>query len=358
MKLKILSLEEISDIYNKYMVKDFPPSELKPLERILETTMKGLCHSVGIYDGEKFVGYSIFIIPSEGRYGLLDYFAITSENRGKGYGHIFFEEVRVFFAEKFTGIEGFFIESEDDLYAENEEDKRIRTKRISFYKDCGCEETKLGSELFGVKYKIFLYNFGNCENLYGRRDLDYIYRKMFKPRHYKDCVSLWKKLDEEYSMSAKKLAPYLLGKVICRRMGNEVLKLKITETECYYGEEDTACHAHKGKTERTKVLYMKGGTSYVYLCYGIHSLFNVVSGEEGHPEAVLIRGVEGYSGPGKLTKAMAIDMSLNMTDMTKSDELWLEDYGHKVKFNRSKRVGIDYATPKYRDILWRYIVVE
>ena len=128
------------------------------------------------------------------------------------------------------------------------------------------------------------------------------------------------------------------------------------ETECYYSEEDTACHASKGKTDRTRVLYEKGGTAYVYLCYGMHSLFNVVSGKEGFPEAVLIRGVEGYNGPGKLTKVMQITRELNKEDLAMSKRLWLEDDGYVPPYRTDKRVGIDYATPEYRDILWRYIV--
>ena len=94
---------------------------------------------------------------------------------------------------------------------------------------------------------------------------------------------------------ATRLAPELLGMLLCRKTQQGVLKYRIMETECYFGEEDTACHASKGKTDRTKVLYEKGGTAYVYLCYGIHCLFNVVSGRQGHPEAVLIRGVIGYN---------------------------------------------------------------
>ena len=74
------------------------------------------------------------------------------------------------------------------------------------------------------------------------------------------------------------MAPALLGKLLCRKIDNEIIKYRITETECYFGEEDTACHAHKGKTERTKVMYHEGGVAYVYLCYGLHSMFNVVSG--------------------------------------------------------------------------------
>ena len=158
------------------------------------------------------------------------------------------------------------------------------------------------------------------------------------------------------SRPATLLAPQLLGKLLCRKMGEGILKYRIMETECYFGEEDTACHASKGKTERTKILFEKGGTAYVYLCYGIHSLFNVVSGTKGHPEAVLIRGVEGYNGPGKLTRAMEIDRSLNGEDMTTSHKLWLEDDGCQPQYKAAKRVGIDYATEEYRDILWRFIV--
>ena len=168
-----------------------------------------------------------------------------------------------------------------------------------------------------------------------------------------------KRLGRKYlSQPAPELAPALLGKLLCRRTEEGVRKYRITETECYYSEEDTACHASKGKTDRTRVLYEKGGTAYVYLCYGMHHLFNVVSGKEGFPEAVLIRGVEGYNGPGKLTKAMQITKELNEEDLTVSKRLWLEDDGYIPKYRRDKRVGIDYATPEYRDILWRYIVDE
>ncbi len=163
---------------------------------------------------------------------------------------------------------------------------------------------------------------------------------------------------EYYKKPATLLAPDLIGKLLCRKIDGQVLKYRITETECYYSEQDTACHASKGKTERTKVLYRQGGTAYVYLCYGMHSLFNVVTGEEGFPEAVLIRGVEGFNGPGKLTKAMGIDRSLNEIDMTTSEELWLEDDGMKPSYRTAKRVGIDYAEEKDRDILWRYIIED
>ena len=154
------------------------------------------------------------------------------------------------------------------------------------------------------------------------------------------------------------MAPALLGKLLCRKIDNQILKLRITETEIYFGETDTACHASKGKTNRTKTLYEAGGIAYVYLCYGIHNLINVVSGAKDFPEACLIRGVEGYDGPGKLTKAMKIDRSLNGVDLRTSTEIWLEDDGCKPKFVTSKRIGIDYATEEDRNRHWRFNLIE
>jgi len=170
---------------------------------------------------------------------------------------------------------------------------------------------------------------------------------------------------EFYLCSAPELAPKLLGKLLCRKIiftdankthQEKIIKLRITETECYFGESDTACHASKGRTKRTEIMYHEGGVAYVYLCYGIHSLINVVSGPENSPEAVLLRGVEGFDGPGKLTKAMNIDTSLNGHSFISSDEIWIEDDNTSVAYDVGKRIGIDYATEEYRNILWRFTV--
>ena len=158
-----------------------------------------------------------------------------------------------------------------------------------------------------------------------------------------------------YKMRAYELAPYLLGKILCRKRGTEIIRARITETECYFGEDDTACHAHKGKTPRTQTLYLGGGTAYVYLCYGIHFLLNVVSGYEGFPEAVLIRGVEGASGPGRVTKLMGIDRSLNGVSFMESEEMWIEDDGYVPSYRTDRRVGIDYADETDREREWRFI---
>lgn len=158
-----------------------------------------------------------------------------------------------------------------------------------------------------------------------------------------------------YRRPALLLAPLLLGKTLCRRAGNELLRYRITETEAYCGELDTACHAHKGKTPRTSVMYETGGKAYIYLCYGIHHLLNVVAAGDGEPEAVLIRGVEGFSGPGRLTKAMGIDRTLNGVDLTESDEIFLEDDGVQFAYTAAPRIGIGYASDEDQARLWRFV---
>ena len=157
-----------------------------------------------------------------------------------------------------------------------------------------------------------------------------------------------------YDQDAVTLAPQLLGQYLCRRTANGVLRFPITETEAYYTEKDTACHAHKGRTPRTELLYRRGGCAYIYLCYGMHNLLNIICGEEGVPQGVLIRGAGVYDGPGKLTRALQIDRSLNGADLVSGEELWLEK-GDQPLFLSTPRIGIDYATEEYRNIPWRFV---
>ena len=160
-----------------------------------------------------------------------------------------------------------------------------------------------------------------------------------------------------FSSDAKALAPDLIGKLLCRRTENGVIKARITETECYFGEEDTTCHAHKGRTPRTDTLYQQGGITYIYLCYGIHSLLNIVTGEENHPEAVLIRGVEGASGPGRVTKLLGLTTAQNRIPLCPQFGIWVEDDDSPAPtYEALPRVGIDYAAEVDRNRPWRYLV--
>lgn len=158
-----------------------------------------------------------------------------------------------------------------------------------------------------------------------------------------------------YARDVLDVAPDLIGKILVRRLPTgEELRYRITETEAYRGEEDTGCHAKSGKTNRTAPMYEAGGRTYVYLCYGIHYLINAVTGEAGRPQAALLRGVEGYYGPARLTKAMQITKDLNNVDLTTSDEIWIEDDGTAPDYVTGKRIGIDYADDFYRNIEWRF----
>ena len=141
----------------------------------------------------------------------------------------------------------------------------------------------------------------------------------------------------------------LVGKVLV--CGDQ--KLRISETEAYVGESDTACHAHKGRTQRTEVMYRKAGTVYVYLCYGIHWLLNIVTGEEDEPEAVLIRACVDADGPGKLTKKLGITGELNRTSVC-DGPLHIEDDGFTCEVTTHKRVGIAYASQEDQDRPWRF----
>ncbi|MCL2736143.1 MAG: DNA-3-methyladenine glycosylase [Propionibacteriaceae bacterium] len=161
--------------------------------------------------------------------------------------------------------------------------------------------------------------------------------------------------EEFYRRDVLEVAPDLLGAVICHRVGSEVLRGRVTEVEAYRGQEDTACHARAGLTRRTQPLYMAGGHAYVYLCYGIHRLFNVVTGGEGEPQAALIRGLEGWPGPGRWTKAFSISLDDNRADLARSPDLWIESDGWTPpEIRTSPRVGIDYASPEDRERPWRF----
>ena len=152
-----------------------------------------------------------------------------------------------------------------------------------------------------------------------------------------------------YHRPCLEVARDLVGKVLV--CGDK--RLRISETEAYVGESDTACHAHKGRTKRTEVMYMKAGTIYIYLCYGVHWLLNIVTGEENQPEAVLIRACVDANGPGKLTKKLGITGTLNRVNIC-GDAFYIEDDGFQCEVTTDKRVGIGYASQEDQDRLWRF----
>lgn len=153
------------------------------------------------------------------------------------------------------------------------------------------------------------------------------------------------------------VARWLLGKSLVRTGFGDREAHVITEVEAYEGERDLACHASKGRTKRTEVMYKSGGTWYVYLCYGMHEMLNLVTGPVDYPAAVLIRGVSGIVGPGRLTKRLGIDRRLNGRLAHPESGLHLEDNGLEIPRRRVKcgpRIGVSYAGPVWAVKPWRF----
>ena len=151
------------------------------------------------------------------------------------------------------------------------------------------------------------------------------------------------------------VAPELIGKKLVRRFDDgRIEKYRITETEAYRGVEDRACHASKGRTPRTEVMFQEGGTVYVYLIYGQYWLLNLVAGIDGDASAVLIRGVEGFPGPGRVGRELQLDRSFYGESLINSQRIWVEDAELVSEIFTSKRIGIEYSGEEWSGKLWRF----
>lgn len=161
---------------------------------------------------------------------------------------------------------------------------------------------------------------------------------------------------EFYLRPADEVAKDLIGKKLVRVFDDgSKFESIISETEAYCGEEDLACHASKGKTSRTKVMYGVGGKVYVYLIYGMYWLLNVVTHEEDTPHAVLIRGTVDVEGPGRLGRELKLSKDFYGKDFVESSKIWIEDTGNKSRLISKQRVGVDYAK-EWAEKPWRFIL--
>jgi DNA-3-methyladenine glycosylase len=150
-----------------------------------------------------------------------------------------------------------------------------------------------------------------------------------------------------------KVARSLMGKYVVRKTQHGSMAGLIVEVEAYVGPHDLACHASRGRTRRTDVLFGPPGIAYVYLIYGMYHCLNVVTEREGFPAAILIRAVEHRNassvlidGPGRVCRAFHVDLSLNRWDLTLGEGLWLEDRGERITdadVLTAPRIGVDYA---------------
>lgn len=187
-----------------------------------------------------------------------------------------------------------------------------------------------------------------------------------------------RKLSEPYYLRADvvAIAKDLIGKRLCTKIDGILTSGLISETEAYAGATDKASHAYGNRlTERTKTMFTQGGIAYVYLCYGIHHLFNVVTNIEGIPHAVLIRAIkpeEGIDlmlerrkfktqkgladGPGKMSKALGISTKHNGLSLLEN-EIWIEEKELEIPDSQIQvgpRIGIDYAEED-KDLPFRFL---
>jgi DNA-3-methyladenine glycosylase len=176
--------------------------------------------------------------------------------------------------------------------------------------------------------------------------------------------------------SPVRAARFFLGKVLCVRAPDGYAEGIITETEAYGGSRDAACHGHRNRrTARTEIMFAPGGAAYVYFCYGMHRLFNIVTGPAESPEAVLVRAVrivagreivrqrragvaekDWVSGPGRVCAALGIGLHHYGCDLL-GDQIWIEDRGLIVparEVKRTPRIGVDYAG-KWAEKPWRFV---
>lgn len=152
------------------------------------------------------------------------------------------------------------------------------------------------------------------------------------------------------------VAPALIGKLLVRQFDDgRIERYRIVETEAYRGTEDLACHASKGRTPRTEIMFQEGGKVYVYFIYGMYWLLNLVTGEEGNASAVLIRGIEGFLGPGRVGRELQLDRSFYGENLSTSSRIWVEDAEPILEIKTSKRIGIGYAG-EWADKLWRFYI--
>jgi DNA-3-methyladenine glycosylase len=175
------------------------------------------------------------------------------------------------------------------------------------------------------------------------------------------------------------LARQLLGKILATRIHGTLTTGIITETEAYTGIHDKASHSYGNRrTKRTETMYLPGGHAYIYLCYGIHHLFNIVTGPRNHPSAILIRAIQPLhglptilkrrhakkptpnltSGPGTLTQALAITTKHDRTNLTLGKTIWIEDHGIQIKqkhITTTPRIGIDYAQ-EHTHLPYRFLI--
>ncbi len=168
-----------------------------------------------------------------------------------------------------------------------------------------------------------------------------------------------------FSNSTLAVAQRLLGKYLVRKVGRRMVAVMVTEVEAYDGSRDKASHASRGRTKRNAVMFGPAGCWYVYFTYGMHWMLNIVTGKEGYPAAVLVRGIEvegkRIDGPARLTRFLKINNRFNKKPATRRAGLWIEDRGVRIpksRIRRTARIGVEYAGPVWAKKRYRFLIQD
>ncbi len=162
---------------------------------------------------------------------------------------------------------------------------------------------------------------------------------------------------EFYLRDVLEVAPELPGKKLVVLQEGLRMEHIITEVEAYRGGEDLACHASKGLTDRTRVMFGEGGHLYMYLIYGMYWMLNIVAGQKDLPQAALIRGLDGIYGPGRLTRHLKMDKSWYGESLIHSPRIWLEEGLVNPPIESAPRIGVDYAG-EWAARPWRFYLIN
>jgi DNA-3-methyladenine glycosylase len=166
------------------------------------------------------------------------------------------------------------------------------------------------------------------------------------------------KFDKQFfSLDVLELAPMLPGKKIIRIIHGERKEYIITEVEAYRGTEDLACHASKGRTKRTDIMYNEGGYIYMYLIYGKYWMLNIVTGPAENPQAILIRSLKGVAGPGKVSRELELDGGFYGEKIFDSERIWIEEGFKSPEIQTGPRIGIGYAGEYWSKMPWRFFII-
>lgn len=164
-------------------------------------------------------------------------------------------------------------------------------------------------------------------------------------------------LRQFFSRDVLEIAPLLPGKKIVRIINGEKKEWIISEVEAYRGIEDLACHASKGRTKRTEIMYHEGGHIYMYLIYGMYWMLNIVTGPRDNPQAILIRSLKGVQGPGRVTREIALDGGFYGEKIFDSGRIWMEEGIKYPEIKTGPRIGIAYAGEYWSSLPWRYFLL-